>query len=139
MHVGYTFTQGGLFNIPKGWFLVDTYSTCDLSNNPKLVTNIRVCKPEDSLIAYTNGGAQTYQHIADLLLLPITVCFKKNSMATILSFESVSEIPGARITMDTAVNKSITLTLKDKQVLIFEQYKNVLFFLTQITLNLKMT
>ena len=41
MHVGYTFTQGGLFNIPKGWLLLDTCSTCDVSNNPKLVTNIR--------------------------------------------------------------------------------------------------
>ena len=57
MYVGYTFTQGGLFNIPKSWLLLDTCSTCDVSNNPKLVTNICRWKPEDSLTTYTNGGA----------------------------------------------------------------------------------
>ena len=54
-----------------------------------IVDNIRTCAPEDRLTAYTNGGEQVYNLIADLKFLPIEVHFKKSSMATILSFKTV--------------------------------------------------
>mmetsp|Transcript_11443 Transcript_11443/g.16186 ORF Transcript_11443/g.16186 Transcript_11443/m.16186 type:complete len:117 (-) Transcript_11443:1019-1369(-) len=85
MHIGCTLTQGSKFTIPKSWVLIDTCSTCDVSNNPDLVTNVRACPKQDVLTAYTNGGAQQYEELADLCMLPITVYFKKKSMATILS------------------------------------------------------
>ena len=50
-------------------------------------------------------------------------------MATILSLKSVIEIPGSRLTMDTAVGKSITLTLRDGRGSMFDQYKNGLYFI----------
>ena len=129
MHVGCTLTQGTFFTIPKTWILLDTCSTCDVSNNTNMVHDIRPCSSENVLTAYTNGGAQRYESLADLRLLPITVHFKESSMATILSFKSVSEIPGAKITLDTDVNKDINLSLPDGCTLVFEQYKNGLYFL----------
>ena len=66
--------------------------------------------------------------IADLCILPITVHFKLNSMATILSVKTVSEIQGARLMMDTQVNKNITLTLKDGRSFIFSPFKNGLYY-----------
>ena len=98
-------TQGGLFDISKSWLLLDTCSTCNVSNNPTLVTNVRECMPEEIITAYTNGGAQRYKNITDLRILPLTVHFKKYSMATIFSLKSVSEIPGARLTMGTDTKK----------------------------------
>ena len=77
---------------------------CHVSNNSNLVTNIRHCSNQNVLTAYTNGGVQKY-----VRLLPITVYFKESSMATILSLESVSDIPGAKITMNTDVSKNINL------------------------------
>ena len=77
---------------------------------------------------YTNGGAQKYVKLADLVLLPITVRFKENSMATILSLKLVSEIPGVKITMDTDVNKT-SIFFKDGHTFVFEQYQNSLYFL----------
>ena len=136
MHVGCTLTQEEFFKIPKSWLLLDTCSTCDVSNNPNLVSNIRACAADEVLLAYTNGGAQKFEKLADLNILPITVHFKVNSMATILSFKTVSEIPGARLTMDTQVNKNITLTLEDGKIFVFTQYKNGLYFFdTKKTLN----
>jgi hypothetical protein len=129
MHVGCTLTQGTFFTIPKTWILLDTCSTCDVSNNTNMVHDIRPCSSENVLTAYTNGGAQRYESLADLRLLPITVHFKESSMATILSFKSVSEIPGAKITLDTDVNKDINLSLPDGRKFVFEQYKNGLYFL----------
>ena len=106
VHIGCTLAQDTAFTIPKSWLLLDTCSTCDVSNNPELVNNVRVCSAKNVLTAYTNGGTQKYEKVADLRLLPITVHFKKDSMATILSLKSVSEIPGARITLDTDVSKT---------------------------------
>ena len=54
--------------------------------------------------------------------------FKKDSMATILSLKSVSEIPGARITLDTDVSKNITLFLADGRTFVFEQYNSGLYY-----------
>ena len=62
-------------------------------------------------------------------MLPITVHFKADSMATILSLKTVSEIDGSRLTMDTAKDKDITLTLKSGNNFIFKQYENGLYFL----------
>ena len=75
IHVGYMLTQGRLFDIPKSWLLLDTCSTCDVSNTPTLVTNAHACMPEEMLTAYTNGGAQRYEKIADLSILALTVHF----------------------------------------------------------------
>ena len=128
VHVGLLFTQGKVFDIPLSWILLDTCSTCDVSNNPNLVTNIHTCDQEDRLTAYTNRGAQLYNLITDLILLPIQVHFKKASMATILSMKSVAAIPGARLMMDTATNNVITLFLKNRQTFVFQQFQNGLYF-----------
>ena len=58
INVGHVFTQGPLFHVPKSWVLLDTCSTCDVSNNRDLVINIQKCSPTDSLTASTNGGEQ---------------------------------------------------------------------------------
>ena len=128
MHVGYTFSQGELFNIPKSWLLLDTCSTCNVSNSPDLVSNIRNCMHGEMLTAYTNGGSQCYDQLADLRALPLQVHFKQDSLATILSMKLVTEIPGARVTMDTGLNNNIHVILKDGKVFEFVQHHNGLYF-----------
>ena len=134
VHARYMLTQGNLFDIPKTWLLLDTYSMCNVSNNPDLVTNIRIYSFNDILTTYKNGGAQRYDKLADLLLLPLTVRFKKELMATILSLKSVSEIPGARLTMDTAVDNSITFKLQDGRGLILNNMIMTYILLAQLIL-----
>ena len=135
VHVGWLLTQGESFRIPKSWLLLDTCSTCDVSNNPNLVTDIRECAVEERLLAHTNGGEQSYGHVANLALLPIQVHFKLDSMATILSLKSVANIPSARITMDTGESTDIILTLEDGRIFRFKQYRNGLYFFDTNTVN----
>ena len=85
MHVGLMLAQDDSFSILKSWLLLDTCSTCDVFNNPDLVTRIRACTPNEVLLAYTNGESQKFEQIADLCILPITVYFKANYMAIILN------------------------------------------------------
>ena len=61
-------------------------------------------------------------------MLPMIVHFKENSMATILSLKTVSEIKGSRLTMDTAVTKGIELTLENGDSYTFNMYENGLYF-----------
>ena len=76
MHLGILCAHGKDFHIPLSWLLLDTCSTCDVTNNPALVTDIRTCAPNDRLTAYTNGGEQVYNLVANLKMLPIEVHFK---------------------------------------------------------------
>ena len=55
-----------------------------MSNNLTLVKNIRDYAPEEMLTAYTNGGAQRYEKVADLRILPLTIHFKQNSQVTVI-------------------------------------------------------
>ena len=128
-----------MFQIPKSWILLDTCSTCNVSNNPTLVTDIRECSSAESLTAHTNGGLQKYEHVANLKLLPVVVHFKDDLMATIPSLKTVSELEGSRLTMDTAVDKSITLTMKNGDNYIFKMYENGLYFSIQITQIISLT
>ena len=126
-HVGYMLTQV-FFSIPKSWVLLDTCSTCNVSNNLELVTNVEKCEPKDVLTAHTNGGSQKYDHIADLRLLPIKVHFKKDSMGTILCFKTVCDIPGARVTFDSSSSTDIVLLLRDGTTILFKQFQNGLYY-----------
>ena len=137
MHVGHSFTQGNtLFSIPSSWILLDTCSTCNVVKNSSLVSNIQDCNNEERLTAYTNGGAQHYIQMATLKMLPLTVHFKADSMANILSFKSVAEIPGARIVMDTKSGPSIFVHLKDGPTYEFKQFNNGLYYFdTSVALN----
>ena len=49
-------------------------------------------------------------------------------MAIILSVKTVSEIQEARLTMDTQVDRNITLTLEDGQCFILSPYRNGLCY-----------
>ena len=65
IHVGHMLTQDESFNIPKSWSLLDTCSTCDVFNNPDLVTDIHTCTHNEVLLACTNGGSKKIEQIAD--------------------------------------------------------------------------
>ena len=93
--------------------LLDNCSTCNVPNNREIVTYIHKHCSTNSLNANTNDGVKKYDHLANLMLLPIIMYFKENYMATILSLKTVREIKGAPLTMDTSAGKSITLTLEN--------------------------
>ena len=84
--------------------------------------------PDEMLTAYTNGGAQYYNKLADLRVLPLEVHFKQNLMATILSMKSVTEISGVRVIMDTKLSTSIHVILENGKDFEFVQYRNGLYF-----------
>ena len=87
--------------IQKSWILLDTCSAVSVGNNGNFLIGVRDCQPDEVLTAITNGGSQFYKQLANLATFPITVHFKHDSIANILSFKDVSSIPGTRITIST--------------------------------------
>ena len=95
MHIECTLANKDSLDIPDSWLLLDTCSTCDVIKNPDFITDINECKPHERLIAYCNGGEQRYNLVAKLQIFPISVHFKRNSMANIISMKTVTDIERA--------------------------------------------
>ena len=87
--------------IKDTWVLLDTCATNSVSNNTALVKDIVACKQHEILKVSTNGGLIRFDKKSTLKILPMKVHLNKNSMANILSFKEVADIPGVRITTDT--------------------------------------
>jgi len=92
--------------------LLDTFTTHSVSNNAGLVTNIRPCAERKTLTIDMKGGPKTFRSKAELKMLPIHLYYDKSSLASILSFKDVANIPSVRVTMDTDVEKAIVVCLK---------------------------
>ena len=124
----FTLTQQSLEIINRNWLLLDTCSTVSVCCNKALVHDITTVTGNDELTIITNGGSQIFKQTATLNILPLPVHFNSNSLANILSLSDVANLPGARITMDSTVEKAINLhhngvTLK------FEECSDGLYFL----------
>ena len=127
MMIGAGFTQGEGAAIPKNWILLDTCSTCSVSNNRDFLGPISKCTPDNVLMVFTNGGSKTFDETALLKLLPMTIHHNPDSMATILSVKDVGNIPGVQITMDTLKEKAI-IVKHDNNIFKFKECKDGLYY-----------
>ena len=139
MYLGHILTNNDLFTIPESWLILDTCSTCNVAKNPNFVIHIKECKTDERLTAYCNGGKQKYNLIAKLILFPIDVHFKHDSMANIVSMKTVTGIGGVRVTMDKARDENIVVTLADGRIFEFKLYSNRLYYFNtkSVTNNVK--
>ena len=112
----FTLTQKGLEIMNKDWILLDTGLTVSVFCNRNLVHDIHDCKPGDGITVLTNGGSQTFDQEAEANILPIAVHFNKDLLTNILSLSDVANLPGARVTMDSALEHSILLHFQDKVI-----------------------
>ena len=100
--------------ISKTWILLDSFSTDTVFKNTDLVANIRTDSADEELRMLTNGGSVTYKEAADYKLLLLKVHFNKYSLENVLSFKQLSEIPGVKITTDTAKRRCIYCSFKER-------------------------
>ena len=91
------------------WVLLDTCATNSVSNNTSLVKYIVAFKQHERLKFSKNVGLISFDKKSTLKLLPMKVHFNKKSMADILSFKEVADIPGVRITTDTEKERAMTV------------------------------
>ena len=105
--------------INTNWILLDTCSTASVCCNEELVRDIRKCETGEELTVITNGGKQTYKHMAILKDLPLQVYFKRDSLANIISLSDVANIPGVGITMDTRKERAIVVKMSAEKTFKF--------------------
>ena len=124
----FSLTQKKLELINKNWILLDTCSTVSVFCNDDLVTDIDDCLPGDGITVVTNGGSEHFKQIANLKLLPMRVHFNPDSIANILSLSDIANLEGARLTMDSSVERAINLHVNDSIIQFHECSDGLYYF-----------
>ena len=119
--------QQEMQTINPNWILLDTCSTVSVFCNNDLVSNITLCPEGEELHIVTNGGSEQFNYTATANLLPLQVHFNSQSLANIFSLSDVANLPGARITMDTSLDKSIILHY-DNAIFHFHECEDGLYY-----------
>ena len=123
----FVLNQKEMEDINSNWILLDSCSTVSVYKNKNLVNNIKACGKNEELHIITNGGSQTFPYTATDKLLNIPVHYEPNSLANILALSDVADIPGARITMDTNLDRAILLHVHDKTIR-FQECQDGLYY-----------
>ena len=76
----FNFSQHLTSMLSKWWILLDTCSTCCVTNNANLLTDLHKCHPNDVMKVITNGGGKTFKEKGKLKLLPLDVHYNKESI-----------------------------------------------------------
>ena len=107
--------------INENWILLDTCSTVNVCKNASIITDVRKCCKGEELMIVTNGGSQDYNQIGLFKYLSLPIYYNPKSIANILSFKEVASVPGVCITMDTAMERAIFVTLPDGRKIKFKE------------------
>ena len=78
-----------------------------------MLSDTRICNEDEELTVITNGGSQGFMLIGNFIHLPIEVHYNADSLANVLSFKHVSEIPVVTITIDTSKDSGILVHMRD--------------------------
>ena len=85
--------------------------------NKALLSNIRDCTKDETLLVHTNGGDNIFHQQGDLNILPMTAHYNPTSLAKILPMKDVQNIPSIRITMGNLEESAMLIHLSDGNVL----------------------
>ena len=70
-------------------------------NNKALISNIRDCAEDETMLFHTNGGDKPFCQQGDLNILPMNAHYEPTLLADIFLVKDVQDIMGIWITMDT--------------------------------------
>ena len=132
----YNFSQHIMNILNKWWILIDTCSTCCVTNNPALLTSIQNCNKQDELNVITNGGSMRYNQMGKMKLLPLELHYNEQSLATILSFKAIVSMPGVHVSYDNLVEDAFHVILPNQFVLKFQPCENGLYYIDSTKLNI---
>ena len=89
--------------INKTWTLLDTFSTDSVTKKFYSVEDVKNCAKHEELKVLTNGVSLLFDQKLRLTFLPLNVHVNENSLAAILYFKDVNNIPGVPVTMDISI------------------------------------
>ena len=72
----------------------------------------------------TNGGSIIYNQVGICSLVPVKMFCNSNSIANVLSLSMVANIPGAKVEMNSEIEKAIAVHFDNGKVLKFQECKD---------------
>jgi hypothetical protein len=115
--------------IDRYWAILDTCSGASVFRNRSLVKDVKACAPSEVLTVLTNGGSKTFTKKGTCVFLPVTVHLNESSMANILAFRDIVNIPGARVTLDTDVDRTIKVKVPNFETMIFKECAEGIYYI----------
>ena len=76
------------------WLFLDTCSTSSVGKNTDMFKNIWECLGEERFTVVTNGGNKVFNEICEYEIFPIESHFNLHSMANIIAFKGMADVPG---------------------------------------------
>jgi hypothetical protein len=122
---GMTLKVGIDGQLPKTWILLDNQSTIDVSQNDKLLQNIRQSKT--SMDIHRNAGVTCTSMVGDLPGYG-TVWYHSGGIANILSLSRVKE-RGYRVTYNSSNGNEFHIHKPDGTMQVFRQSDHRLFYM----------
>ena len=100
--------------ISSSWILLDTCSTCCVTNNRSFVHDVLKCNEDTKLTLHTNGGLKEFNEVGIFNMFPLKMHVNTDSLATVLSFHLLQSVEGVRITYDSDDKDVFSVTYNDK-------------------------
>ena len=107
---------------------MDTCSTDRVTKNLDYIEDVNNCARHEELTVSTNGVSLTFDWKVWLTFLPLNVHVNENSLAAILPFKDVYNIPGVRVTTDISTEKAMKVIMRDVTVFKFKEYGSGLYY-----------
>ena len=117
LQIGIYFTQSKTLRnniIDKLWGLLDTCLTDTVCCNIKYITDVKRCASGNELCMHTTGGCINYTEVCNHVLFLIPTYYNKEYIANMVFLKHILCIPGARVTMDTDIENSISVHINRK-------------------------
>ena len=114
--------------INKKWMILDTCYTDTVIKKLDYVEEVKNCAKHEEITVLKNGGSLIFDWKGRLKYLPLNVHVDDNSIASILSLNYVNKIPGVCVTMDTLIEKAMSMIMRDGTVLKFKSCVSGLYY-----------
>ena len=89
--------------------------------NKALLSNIRDCTKDETLLIHTNGGDKIFHQQGDLNIVPMNAHYNPTLLENIFSIKDVQKILGIRIKMDSLEESSMLIHFFNGNVLKFQE------------------
>ena len=107
--------------INKTCILLNTFYTEIVTNNFDYVEDVNNFSKHEELTVLMNGRSLIFDRKGRLTFLPLNLHVNKDYLAILLYIKDVNNIPGVRVTMDTLIDKSINVILREVTVFNFKE------------------
>ena len=100
--------------LDPNWILLDTCSSHSCLSNEFFIKNMRMCRKNEELIMFTNGGDIIFKKRGVFALFPVPMYYNSDTIATVVAVADILKLEGATIWFDSTKGNTIYVKIGKK-------------------------